>query len=309
MLLSLVSVALAGSPAFYDPDAVGLKSAKFGVASEAVGPKFEVGEKQVSKLGAAAESLEIGTALLGNSAPAELTAFTTETRRQLTGQYLRLQKHVSLIQGDFSNVFTAAVERVLPALSVGKDVRICAASGVAAMMHRTDCTGEDLNAAIAAAIDKDAQLDTDLAEILSVEWPTVALSAAPQGVVSVTGGDRWISLPKVAAALAGAQLTARRDNLEATLEQLSEDLEARDTGAMAAAAAAKKAYLEGLGADGAILRAAVEASLQKQKSAPASWGWCPNPKSLGGCAGEDVTSEVLELVAKDKKLARLSFGD
>ena len=188
------SSALAGTPAFYHPDDIAAKSAQFAAASDAVGPRYEAGDKQVEQLGKATGRLEVGTALLGAKASPELQTWTSDTRRQLTGQYMRLQKHVELIGDDFSHVFGAALSRVLPTVAAGKDAKECAASGVAAMMHRTDCSGEDLNKALAEAIDKDTQLQKDLKDILSVEWPTVAIPPQAQAVVAVTGSERWVSI-------------------------------------------------------------------------------------------------------------------
>ncbi len=293
--------------AFYHPDDVAGKSAKFAAASEVVGPKFEAGEKQVGQLGRSVGRLELGVALLGDLGTPEAATFAQATRRQLTGQYLRLQRHVELIQDDFSNVFGLALERALVTVAAGKDVEECAGSGIAAMMHRSDCSGQDLNAPLAAAMDADAQLGKELADILALEWPTVALASSPQPVVPVTGADRWVSLWAVAEAFAQTRLSERETLLEATLEGLGESLEARDPTAMKAASAARETYDQALGADGKAMRDAVTSTLSKQKSAPASWGWCVNPKTLGGCPGEDVTASVLDLLRADKKFSKISF--
>jgi len=305
-LISMNSSAFAGAPAFYHPDDIAAKSAQFAAASDLVGPKFEAGEKQVSQLTKAVGRLELGTALLGAGATPELGAWTSTTRRQLTGQYLRLQKHVELIQGDFSNVFGAALDRALPGITAGKDAVECVASGVAAMMHRTDCVGEDLNVALAAALDKDPKLQADLRDIAAVEWPTITLTPAAQPVVAVTGTDRYVSLWALGEKFAGTRVTERETTLDAALEDLAEGLDANDPKAIASAEAARASWAAGIGADGDALRAAAEATIAKQKTAPGSWGWCANPKILGGCTGEDVTKEIVELLAADKKFAKFS---
>lgn len=305
-LISMNSSAFAGAPAFYHPDDIAAKSAQFAAASDLVGPKFEAGERQVGQLTKAVGRLELGTALLGARAAPDLQAWTTTTRRQLTGQYLRLQRHVELIQGDFSNVFVAALDRALPGITAGKDAVECVASGVAAMMHRTDCVGEDLNGALAAALDKDTKLQADLKDIASVEWPTVTLEPATQPVVAVTGVERYVSLWALGEKFAGARVSERETTLDAALEELAEGLDANDPKAIASAEAARATWAAGTGADGDALMAAAEAAMAKQKAAPAAWGWCANPKLLGGCSGEDVTKEVVELLAADKKFAKFS---
>jgi len=302
----LVSAAAAGtapSAAYYHPDDIAAKSARFAAASESMGPKFAAGEKEIAQLGKAADRLEIGTALLGPAASPDLHAWSSATRRQLSGQYLRLQKHVGLLQDDFSTVFGAALTRALPAASAGKTVKPCSASKVAAMMGRSDCEGESLNAALAAAIDKDAQLQKELTDILGVEWPVVELAPATQAVVPVTGADHWVSIWAVAEKFQSAKLAERENTLQATLEGLAEGIEAKDAAALASAQAAKKSWEGALSADGEALRAAVVATMARQKGAP-TWGWCANPKSLGGCPGEDVTTSVIEQLAADKKFQK-----
>ena len=302
----LVTAAFAGTtptPAYYHPDDIAAKSARFGAASESMGPKFEAGEREIAQLGKAADRLEVGTALLGGAASSELHAWSSATRRQLSGQYLRLQKHVGLLQDDFSTVFGAALTRVLPSASAGKTVKQCSASKVAAMMGRSDCEGESLNAALAAAIDKDPQLQKELTDILAVEWPVVELAPSPQAVVSVTGSEHWVSIWAVAEKFEASKLAERENTLQATLEGLADGIESKDAAALASAQAAKKSWEGALASDGEALRALVVSSMARQKGAP-TWGWCANPKSLGGCPGDDITTSVIEQLAADKKFQK-----
>lgn len=300
-----IAAAVAGPaapPAYYHPDDIAAKSTSFAAASQVVGPKFDAGQKEVERLGKSVDRLELGAALLGATAPPELGAWASTARRQLSGQYLRLQKHVGLIQDDFSTVFGAALERALPVVTAGTSARVCASSKVASMMGTSDCTGQSLNAALAAALDKDAALARDLKDIEAVEWPTVRLDAAPQAVVAVTGTARWVSVWAVAEKFEAARLLEHENALQAALEGL--DGGTSDAAGLAAAQAAKQAYTAAVGADGETLRAAAVAAVARQKSAPAEWGWCANPKGLGGCAGEDVTVAVLELLAADRKFLK-----
>lgn len=302
--VTAASAGTAAPSAFYHPDDIAAKSARFAAASDAVGPKFDAGQKEVERLGKAVDRLELGSALLGPTAPPELTAWATTARRQLSGQYLRLQKHVALIQDDFSNVFGAALERALPKVPGGSTARQCASSKVAAMMGSTDCQGQNLNAALAAALDADATLAHDLTDIESVEWPSVKLDPAPQAVVAVTGTERWVSIWAVAEKFEAARLLERENTLQAALEAAGTDSGTPDAAAIAAAQAAKQAYVAALGTDGATLRDAAVAALARQKDAPAGWGWCANPKGLGGCPGEDVTVAALDRLAADKKFLK-----
>lgn len=305
MILALLAgAALAAAPAHYHPDDVAKASKLFGTVAESMGPAFEAKQGHLASVGQALAELELGVALLGKAAPAELKQWSDTSRRKVLGERLRLQRHVDLLQDDYGKVFGAALERALPTVSKGFDVKECGASGVLAMMGRKDCKGEDLNPKLAAAIDQDATLKQELASIAAVEWPSFEAPKAAQPVVALTGTTRWVSGGDVAEALIGARLKDKREALEAELERL---LPEEPTEADINAAQAKKdAYLAALGKDGDTLRAALTAALGRaeKKGGPAQVGWCANPAELGGCPGDEVTAKVLETVSKDKKFAK-----
>ena len=58
-------------------------------------------------------------------------------------------------------------------------------------------------------------------------------------------------------------------SMQATLEGLADGVEAKDAAALASAQAAKKSWEGALSADGEALRAAVVATMARQKGAPA----------------------------------------
>ncbi len=308
MIVALLAGVLAAEPAHYHPDDVAKASKLFGTVAESMGPAFEERSGVVASLGDVVGELELGVALLGASAPAELRAWSDKTRRRVVGESLRLQKHVDLLQEDYGKVFGAAVERALPTVGKGYDVRECGATGVLAMMGRKNCEGVDLNAKLAAAIDADAALQKELASIAAVEWPTVEAPKAEQPVVALTGTTRWIAGGDVAEKLVGARLKARREALEADLEDLlpEEPTEAD----VKKAQARRDAWVADLGKDGETLRAAITAALGRaaKKGGPADVGWCANPVELGGCPGEDVTAKVLEVLGADKKFGKEIAG-
>lgn len=296
-----LSVAAAGTPAFYHPDDIAAQSVRFKEVSEAIQPKFERGQDVVARYSNALADLEVSVGLLGSDVPEGLASWSQLTRRQVTGQYLRLNKHADLVQEDFSKVFLDALGRALPKVAAGKDAVECTATGVVAMMHRTSCVGEDLNGALAKAIDADGQLGRELASILSIEWPSVSVEPTAQGVVPLTGTSRWVDLAALGKAFAQARIDARKDAFERALAPLEDGLDAKDPAAIKAAGEKKSAYLAALGTDGAVLRAEVGAALGRMKGAPADVGLCANPKVLGGCVGEDVTEAVVAALKADKK--------
>lgn len=303
MLVFLLPVALAAAPAHYHPDAIAARSTRFAAASEAVGPRFDEVDRAVSRTAGLVRDLETATAMLGSTASEGLTAWTVSNRRAFAGQYLLLNRAVGAVQEDFSTAFGEALERALPAASKGFDVKECGASGIAAMMRRPSCEGEDLNPALAAALDADAALAARLDEITGRAWPEVRLEPSPQEVVPISGTARSIQLAAVANKFLGARLRAHADELDATLEQLQDRLDAGDAAARAKAEQARADMDAAVARDGEALRAAVAASLERnaRKGAPAEVGWCANPTPLGGCVGEDVTAAVAAILAGDKK--------
>lgn len=308
LILLLSGVATAAEPAHYHPDDVAKASARFAKVAEAMGPAFEERSGKIASVGTSLGELEVGVALLGSAAPAEVTAWSDKARRQLVGEKVRLQKHVDLLQEDYGTVFGAAVERALPTVGKGYAVKECGASGVAAMMGRKTCTGTDLNGALAKAIDADPKLGQELDDIAAVEWPSFEVPKASVPVVALTGTERWVSGGALAQKLVGARIKARKAALETELAGILPD---DPTEADIAAAKAKKdAYLADLGRDGETLRAALTDALTRaeKKGGPAKVGWCANPVALGGCPGEDVTATVLTALAADKAFAKKISG-
>ena len=299
----LLAAAVAGTPAFYHPDDIAAQSARFREVSESIQPKFERGQDAVARYSNALADLEIAVGLLGADLPEGLSSWSQLTRRQVTGQYLRLNKHAELVQEDFSKVFLDALARALPKVTAGRDAVECQATGVVAMMHRTTCTGEDLNGPLAKALDVDGQLGRELTSILSIDWPSISVEPKAQPVVALTGTTRWVDLATLGRSFLAARLAARLDAFERELAPLEDALAAKDPAAIKAAGAKKATYLAALGADGAVLRAAVAEAL-KAKGAPAAVGVCANPKTLGGCDGEDVTLAVVTLLKADKKFGK-----
>jgi hypothetical protein len=305
LIALFLSVVWAAEPAHYHPDDVAKGSKRFAEAAEAMGPAFEAKSSKISALATAMDELELGVALLGAAAPGDLRAWADATRRKVVGESLRVQRHVDLLQEDYGRVFGAALDRALPVVGKGYDLKVCGATGMAAMVSsRKSCAGLDLNPRLAAALDADTVLVKELASIASVEWPDFTPPQGAQPVVALTGTTRWIAGGVVARKLMGARIEAGEDSLEAELERVMPD-EATEA-SVKEAQAIKAKWVAQLGADGELLRGAITAALGRaaKKGAPAEVGWCANPVSLGGCPGEDVTQVVLDLLAADKRFAK-----
>ncbi len=299
--LFVCGVAGAAEAAYYHADDVARASRAFQGAAEAMAPAFEERMAQVTRTGAALMELEVGVGMLGDQATEPLRAYVSDTRRTAIGESMRVQRHADLLAEDYSRVFGAALERAMPTVTRGYAMKECKASGVAAMVGRTQCTGMDLNPALAAALDKDAALARELAEIAVVEWPGLTSFSAPQAPVALTGTARWVDGAALARALSGDRIAAARDAATTVAERAEEgEATAADVSAATAAWHAR------LAADGAALRAAVIESLARgaKKGGPADVAWCPNPRALGGCTGEDATRDVIAALKADTRFLK-----
>ncbi|MCB9743283.1 MAG: hypothetical protein H6741_07605 [Alphaproteobacteria bacterium] len=308
---ALTSVALAGQPGHFNPDAVAGNSATFVRYAEALGPKFDEAQQALGKAGAQLEALERGVLLLGERATPELRAHYEGLRKQNTHAYLRTQAHVSLLEEDSLNTFTDAMEKALAQLGEEYDIEECAAaSGLAAMTGpgrsgTKSCEGEDLNARIAGIMDEDPELNAAVDEILSIEWPEIAAAPAAQAPVPLRGGGGWVQLAPLAERLIGPRLDAHAAALEAELSPLERGIETGDAEAMAQAQAARDRYEAAIAAEGERLFAALDKRAKKLKL---DFDLCANPAGLGGCTGEDLSEAILPQLVADKKLVKALGG-
>jgi hypothetical protein len=306
----LISLALAATPAYYLPNDVAASSKLFTDTSAEMAPRFEEAQSRVGQVSQALEQLDLGVSLLGSKAPEGMPDWAAKTRRNLTGQYLRLQRHLGRMQDDYSGVFGDALSRVLPTVSAGYDLKECGNTGVMAQFKRSTCTGENLNPVLAAALDKDAALQAALTEIRSLEWPTISIETRTWAPTPLTGSARTVQLSVLAKSLLADQLAQREAELEEAMGPLTEGLENKDAAAIAEAQKLKDQWRANLGKDGEAWQALIAEALGRleKKGGPAQVGLCGNPVLLGGCEGEDVTAKVQELLAADKKFLRGTAG-
>lgn len=304
LLLSILPLAAAAADpvGHYHPDDVAAASQVFAQAADAVGPRYSEAEGKLSKVSRSLEALETGVFLLGERAPDGLAAWLLDARRQATGEFLRLQRHVDLMGEDYSTEFGAAFERAVS--TAGAGLVECGASGVAALVGGKNCPGDDRNAALAAVIDKDPKLAKAVAEINAVPWPEVSTPQKQWPVVPLTGTKTWVRADTLLTKLAPERLQVHQDNLDRKLAPLDEAISSGDADAIETAKGLRDAYAAALAKDGAVLLAAAKASLEKgakKGKAPAEVGVCANPSALGGCPGEDATKAVLRFLRDDKR--------
>ena len=315
--LCLALAAAAWSPAawaapagYYLPADVAEESELFKGASEEMAPRFQAASDRVAAAGVASEGLELGPALLGAAAPAGMAEWAADTRRSLVGQTLRMRRFLGKMQEDYSNVFLQAMKQALGV--VGKDYALkqCGNTGVMAQFQQNNCAGENVNAKIAAVIDQDAALKAALTEIRALAWPDLVIEKKQWALAPLTGAERSVDVVALAKALLGERLKARQAALEEQAALLEEGIDARDPEAIRKAGELKEAWRRGLSEDGAIWQGILKEALARleKKGGPAAVGLCGNPALTGGCAGEDVTAEVIALLKADKKYAKAAAG-
>lgn len=303
-LAALVPVAAAADPGFYHPDDIAKESQVFVAVADRTGPAFEQRQQTVNRASDAMAALEIGTLLLGDDAPAPVRAWTEDTRRQVTGQVLRLQRHVDLLQEDYAKVFLDALGRAKTTVGKGYDLKECASRSMLAMRNQASCVGANLNIPLAKAMDADPLLKSELDAIAAVEWPSVTLPTAPMPVVELSGTARWVEGAALARMAISPRLDAKAGALERTLDPILAD--GATPAALKKAEAARKVWEGEMGEEGKRFRAVVAEALGRleKKGVVADVGWCANPPALGGCEGEDATAKVLSALTDDKKFQK-----
>lgn len=311
--LLLCGSALAAGEGYYHPDDVAAKSRRFAEAASSVGPAWEMAQSAASRTGKALTDLDLGVALLGEAAPAGVADRAKATRKASTAQFLSLQRHVDLIQEDYGQSFQAAMDRALRKVDKGGALVVCTQGGGLAGRFgpggpgAASCAGDDMNGALASAIDADPELARALADIASVPWPALDLPSLTEAALPLTGDGAWIQAAPVARALIGELLITRQEQLEDALAPLEEGLEVSDADAIARAASLRADWERALAKDGAALRVELIAALaraEKRKTVPSGIGFCANPPALGGCVGSDVTDAVLPALLADAKLTK-----
>jgi hypothetical protein len=307
------AAAWAAPVGFWHPDDVMPLSERFATTSEQLQGPFEQQSDTLGQVARALREYHEGLDLLGARAPAG-------ERERLDGLEHVFQREQASLQGfadrlveDYDGLFRAAVGR---AIASQGDVAECPATvktgpalpGVPGREKpNPDCVGKNLNAEIAAAIDRDPALKSALDTLLARPWPSVTVSAAPQAAVG--GGERWVSVRALIASGAGAQLrTIDREDDEARME-----IEAQiEAGASVEALRALEPKAAAIEAETAAKRAAVaapvltaaEALMAKRWIGEPSTGWCANPALLGGCSGTDATRASIDRLRADKKVMK-----
>jgi hypothetical protein len=295
-----------GDKAYYHPTEVAGKSALFAEASEVSHPAYMKAQGDLERWDAALLHLELGSDLSGDQKKSEEAA---NLRKQFTIQRMKIQRHYDVLVGSYNDEFMGSLERNLPAVAGGKEAIECTERGANMFSAPTaECEGDNLNASLAKAMDADNALRKALAEINAIPWPLVQLQPSESLPIAVTGTGHWIDLPSLALGLRGEKLQYLRDERDASLEQLTEGLEAGDKETIAAAKKIDLQYRSAVRDEGKLLIQAIELAVEKQSakiSSLADVGFCVQPSDLGSCTGTEASQEALDAVRSTRKARKL----
>lgn len=302
-MIFFVASALAAS--FYHPSDVADASKAYADASQNAASRAGDAQRQARSLAAALADFEEANDLLGAPPSERHAALTKEYNRQ----FAVLQAFVDEQIEAFDLAFLASMERALKAHpAAARCLReIPVGTQLPGMRARTqanpDCRGDDLNASLAMAMDKDPELRGVLKQLDDRTWPTLALEPVPQP----TSGSRWIAastffqgvMPDTLRRIRGIDEDERLA-FQVAIEQGASREELEKFVDAAKVIDRKTAALRAEAAAPVLTRAAVVFT----KAAPDA-GWCAQPAVLGGCVGTDGTAELQALLLADKKLAKV----
>lgn len=316
MIALFAAAALAAGGTYHADDIAG-KSVLFGQASEVAGKTFEDRQDKAEALARALDSYQTALDLLGDRAPAAERTRYEALRKEYGREHAVLDAFAGTMMDDFDGEFTAALGRALAAYPGAKDCEreIAETGGMkvpgmkAPSRPNPDCTGQDLNDALAKAMDADPKLNRAVKEILALDWPVVDLAAEAQPAVGA--GARAIAVtalfdpPRNAALIQIRSVDEdARAGFQAKIEEGASKAELAgmvvESQEITAATAAKRASYA------APILAVADKTLAKwaKKGEPAT-AWCANPVLLGGCAVPDASQDLVPRLFADKKVAKV----
>lgn len=316
-MIALFAAAALAAGGTYHADDIAEKSVLFGEASAVAGKAFEARQDKAEALARALDAYQVGLDLLGDRAPAAERTRYEALRKEYGREHAVLDAFASTMMDDFDGEFTAALGRALKAYpgAVDCEREIADTGGMkvpgrkAPTKPNPDCTGQDLNDALAKAMDADPKLNSAVKEILALQWPDVDLAAEAQPAIGT--GERAIAVTAVFDPSRNAVLKKiqgaddeGREGFQAKIEQgaSKDELAAMvaESEKITAATAAKRASYA------APILAVADKTLAKwaKKGEPAT-AWCANPVLLGGCAVPDATKDVVPRMIADKKVAKV----
>ena len=314
MLLTWITTAALAGAGFYHPADIAAASKAYAEVSAVAQADTQVVQERATAVAVGLQNYDMALDLLGDRAPAAERERYQELLTQFNREKATTQAFMDVWIEDFDAQFLAAVDRAL--VGLGATAEVCAKEIPAGrsvpgmptpMKANPDCTGDDLNAKIVAAIDTDPKLASELKEILAMDFPTITLPADPQPL-SVPG-DEAVSVADFFKANALGSLkaidtadTKARSDIQAeiALGASPEELAALTDTARDITAKTDAAYAS-LAAP--VLAAVDKANAKAAKKSLPTVGWCAQPQSFGGC-DVPLSAVAPKRLAADKKVAK-----
>lgn len=314
-MLFFVATAFAAAPGHYHPEDIQVRSEVFMASAKRLQETFERRSRTLKTYARALNAYQEALDLLGERASEVERTRLDELQRAFARQGADLQLAADSLIEDFDTAMVGAMERASAPFG---ELQRCKATipvpsegpRIPGMAGKTkpnpECKGEDRNQAIATAMDHDEGLTSAIDAMMDREWPTVELPSAPQAPTP-GDADEWVMARDLLTKVAGDGMKTirrrddeRRDKIDAALESETEiDVEALRTEVRRIEQQTAKARAS-LAAP--VLVAADERLAKKAKGVTV--GWCANPRTLGGCTGEDTTSSRVSLLVGDKKFMK-----
>ena len=310
MLISWMIVSAFAADGYYDTASVAASSEVFTEANT-LQSQYADASARSSAIARALDDYQVALSLLGDDAPPDQQAHLDALTAQYAQEHAVLQRFVSGLVDDFDQTFTASMDRAIAAMDgtiVECEGQVAVGRQLPGMPVRTeanpDCTGEDLNASIAAAMDADPALRPAVTSLMATPWPVLTVPEAPQ---AATVGDRAVPVARELAAdtlrrVARAEEEARLP-IEAAVEDGTDPAEEERLRAEVARIEAQIAahYRE--------LFAPVQEQADKRfaklgKRSGETVGWCANPAFFGGCTTPALEEATWQSVAEHPKVVR-----
>ncbi len=313
-LLIASTVAFGG---YYHPSDVALQSTAFGQASEVTAEKASTLQTRARATAAALRHFEEGLDLLGDREPVGQRDRLDALEKQYNRDFAVAQQFADEIVGAFDEAFQKSLKRALEAHPEGASAERCVAEipdgpKLPGMRQRTkpnpDCTGEALNGALAAAMDRDEALKAELNDILGRDWPSLQLPTAEVEPVVPEGseGAAWLDVSEFFRAEMRDALRDidRRDEEERLEFQVAIEQGASTDELSNLVDKAKAVDARTRARRSALAAPVLERSDKVFAKSDPTGAWCAQPALLGGCAG-DETPALADALMDDKKIQRL----
>lgn len=307
-LLVFGATAFAGTPGWYDPQAVAAGSAQFSHAAEGMSPAFEQAEGQASRYAAALRAWETSLDLLVDKvSPDELDAYAAA--RTL---FFRRHAVINQFAEDEAVAFDAAFRAALDRALVGRGYVACTPPSGGLRMtpggsrDKPACEGEDHTEDVLNTVDTDPKLKAAIDELLARPWPQMKFDLKPAAAL---GEGVVLDAYALFSGGAGHALAAidqhdaeAREPFEAALEgsPSAAELKALEAQAMAVTKLTSAARA-GVARD--VLAAIQKLADKHIKKGEPGYAWCVRPEEFGGCmppADQPATGAITE----DKKVAK-----